>query len=436
MIKDFRKMEINRPKQTKQTSRKGKKAWRKNIDIEDIQDGLETVREVERDVGVKDMSMLQTDQLFQVDIDGDEKLKTKKERNSKPMKADEILGRRSKVPALNASHKAKRSQREGLSKKEVHKLLDRAGKNPYSTRNLVERQGLGKAPDYDLWGSEEAKPAKDSFISDLKQATSHNVATVAPKTLKETPLSLKKNREKEDAVSLPHAGKSYNPTIEAWQTLIQEAHENESKREAHRLKLEEEKNRIQLIIENFDDNGELSEDDSDNDEEDEEEEKQDESSNGKESLSVNKPVENKKKLKTQRNKEARHNKRLKLDSQVKALKKQIRDLQNIPLLLKEAEAQIEAALQSNNKAVPGTTKRKSAPKFSRNQNFIETPLEIKLSDELTDSLRLLKPEGNLAIDRFRSLQDRGLIEPRVPAAKRRKYAPKITEKWGYKDIKL
>ena len=33
------------PAQPKQPSRKGKKAWRKNVDVSEIQDGLEEVRE-------------------------------------------------------------------------------------------------------------------------------------------------------------------------------------------------------------------------------------------------------------------------------------------------------------------------------------------------------------------------------------------------------
>lgn len=33
------------PQQYKQTSRKGKKAWRKNVDVSDVQAGLDSARE-------------------------------------------------------------------------------------------------------------------------------------------------------------------------------------------------------------------------------------------------------------------------------------------------------------------------------------------------------------------------------------------------------
>jgi nucleolar protein 53 len=38
---------------------------------------------------------------------------------------------------------------------------------------------------------------------------------------------------------------------------------------------------------------------------------------------------------------------------------------------------------------------------------------LKFVDEITGSLRELKPEGHLAVDRFKSLQKRNIIEPRV-----------------------
>jgi nucleolar protein 53 len=66
----------------------------------------------------------------------------------------------------------------------------------------------------------------------------------------------------------------------------------------------------------------------------------------------------------------------------------------------------------------------------------EAPLEVVLPDELRDSLRLLKPEGNLLKDRFRSMMIRGKLESRRPVAygKQKKYT--VSEKWSYKDWEL
>lgn len=64
----------------------------------------------------------------------------------------------------------------------------------------------------------------------------------------------------------------------------------------------------------------------------------------------------------------------------------------------------------------------------------EPPLELVLTDELRDSLRLLKPEGNLLQDRFRNILVRGKIETRKPIQQGKKKRRTVTEKWSYKDF--
>lgn len=59
-----------------------------------------------------------------------------------------------------------------------------------------------------------------------------------------------------------------------------------------------------------------------------------------------------------------------------------------------------------------------------------------LEDELQDSLRLLKPEGNLLKDRYRSMLLRGKVETRRRITHAKKRRTTVTEKWSYKDWKL
>lgn len=66
----------------------------------------------------------------------------------------------------------------------------------------------------------------------------------------------------------------------------------------------------------------------------------------------------------------------------------------------------------------------------------EKQLELVLPDELKDTLRELKPEGNLLDDRFRSLIVQGKLESRKPVTQARKAKRKITEKWMSKDFKV
>jgi nucleolar protein 53 len=66
----------------------------------------------------------------------------------------------------------------------------------------------------------------------------------------------------------------------------------------------------------------------------------------------------------------------------------------------------------------------------------EKQLELVLPDELQESLRLLKPEGNLLKERYRSLLVRGKVESRRPISFAKKAKRKATEKWTHKDFML
>jgi len=63
----------------------------------------------------------------------------------------------------------------------------------------------------------------------------------------------------------------------------------------------------------------------------------------------------------------------------------------------------------------------------------ECEVDVQLGEDLSESLRGLKPEGNLFRDRFLSLQHRALIEPRQPVLpRRRKTKIKEYEKHAWK----
>ena len=66
----------------------------------------------------------------------------------------------------------------------------------------------------------------------------------------------------------------------------------------------------------------------------------------------------------------------------------------------------------------------------------QPPLELVLPEELQESLRLLKPEGNLLKDRFRNLLVSGKMETRKHIQQPKKKRLSYTEKWSYKDWNL
>jgi len=63
----------------------------------------------------------------------------------------------------------------------------------------------------------------------------------------------------------------------------------------------------------------------------------------------------------------------------------------------------------------------------------EREVDVQLGEDLSESLRALKPEGNLFRDRFQSLQQRALVEPRVPVLpSKRTFKVKEYEKHAWK----
>lgn len=337
------------------------------------------------------------------------------------------MSKRSAIPAL-AGPKPKSKKIQGVSKSELARLKQLAGRsNEGKSKSMtaVDKDGISRGGGYDLWDEPAAEPKKkktkseSDFTSDLPIAISHNKATVAPATIKENPIAVIKGSE---AVAVPDAGRSYNPSIEAWKDLIQREHDKEQEREDERLRLLERQHKIEEIMASTLGDVEVVSGEEDNDEEEHE-------SNLSKGLSVNKPVSVKIKTAAQRNKEKRHKEKMALQVELRALKAQLKDLARVPQLLKDEEAKLAAA-QKKEKI------RRDGRRLGTKHAVMKAPLEVKLSDELNDCLRRLKPEGNLARDRFRSLQERGIIEARIPQSKKRKYAVKTTEKWQYKDIKL
>ncbi|CAD6645764.1 CEI_1a_G0053510.mRNA.1.CDS.1 [Saccharomyces cerevisiae] len=442
-----------KPSQYKQSSRKGKKAWRKNIDLSDVEQYMEKKIDHEITHGTSDITSLQNDALFHVDVEGDEVLKKKlikRKQIKKVLKSKEILDAvktNSKIAALN-HHKnssGNPNKIQGVSKHELKKLMALAGRvhGESKIKNRVAKDGLVKTTAGDLWGEESNSKKqkvklpsgikldvekKDQVPEELlkKSTTSWSIASVRPSTLDIEPIAVKEFTE------IPHAGKSYNPNNKAWSELINKEYKEEKAREDERIALEKYKERIRHLMETLDDNEE--EESSSNEEEENENENESTQCSGSDKevkLSINKPVKNKKKTKYQRNKAKRHEEKVKSQQELKELRQRVKDLEEV---INSEETQILSAIESDSNKIKKSKKNKKH-KLGTKYSVIDERLEIKFSDELSDSLRKLKPEGNLLYDTVRKLQSSGKVETRVPVRKGRKYKQKITEKWTHKDFK-
>ncbi|KAK9488522.1 ribosome biogenesis protein Nop53/GLTSCR2 [Lipomyces starkeyi] len=406
-------MEVDAPKQLSQPSRKGRKAWRKNVDVSDIQEGLEKVREEKILVGTT-LNSLSSDQLFSVDTTASNA--ALKKVGKKPLKVDEILAQKSAIPALisrkrgievEAAALKKKGKVQGVTYKELGRLLRVAGRTAdgkTSLANLEANSPIIKDI-YDAWadGSEDAKiedkvekqeahtkKSKDLLANAkeirLFETTSYAKMQNPPSTITRPPIAFKESRK---AVDVPIEGKSYNPSLESWQELLAGENAALEKAEKERLREAEQKERIQRLGQLLEERERLGLDEVDSDEE----------------FNVSAPV-----------------------STVEVKKEE------------ELESAIGApsvpSTEHDKTTIDLTKPKKNVRKHKLGKyRAMERPIEVKLSDELTDSLRLIKPEGNLAKDRFISFQERGIIESRVQVMPGRKYKKKVTEKWSYKDIK-
>lgn len=379
------------------TSRKTKRSWVKNIDLNDIEKNLESNREKQR--------------LFGPDNEGDfvidESASNAPSTKVKKLKSQEILINKSKIPALEVERNKKPNG------KTITRLMKISGRIDNSTSMaLINKDGLLNVKNEDLW--DEPTEQTNEYVPEALPPSKLKVKKVRPSTIDVKPIEVEYQQQE------LHGGKSYNPSLESWKQLIDQEFGIEQIKEMNRNQLIEKQEMLARIL------AEEDESSGDDDDEEDNDDNNDNNDTNDMKLSINKPTEVKKKTKTQRNKELKHQKRLDLEDKLKQLKKQIHEIQQLDL---------DSIKQKDETPVSKVTKKSKAPKKLFKYNIMESPLEVKLSNELNSNLKNIKPEGNLFYNNMINLQKKGLIETRVPVAKKSKYKPKVTEKWTYKDFK-
>jgi nucleolar protein 53 len=392
-----------------------------------------------------------SDELFVIDTTGTDEVRKSIGKKHKPLKSDEILAQRSKIPALDGRKRGNQNVTDGVIEPRTKKTKsDWVSRKEYLRLKQVARDAnpLGKKTGdefYDPW-AEDAEPAttyddpRFDFLPKPK-------AKVEPATLKHAPISLAANGKPVPSIKMPHAGTSYNPVFEEWDKLL-ETHGAKAV-EAEKKRLEEEAKeaeRQRLIEEARNDDGEVKSDDESAWEGFESEYEK------PEWLTKKRPE---RKSKTQRNKVIRRKAaegKAKWEAQMKKRDAQAEYILKIAEEVQQRE--LERANQSDADDIEeGDDTELRRKTFGSKRGYVysiilsmflrltsyysvpEKRLELVLPDELQDSLRLLKPEGNLLDDRFRTLIVQGKLESRAPIVQARKARRKITEKWSAKDFK-
>ncbi|KAI2628949.1 ribosome biogenesis protein Nop53/GLTSCR2 [Xylaria nigripes] len=418
-----------------QPSRKGKKAWRKNVDVTEVTKGLEELNEEIIKGGV--IAERPSDELFTLDTTGDASIRKKFPKlSSKPLKADEIIAaRNSAVPAVSIRKRAgdktsdglipaKRARREYVTVKELSHLRKVADGHHESTVEVTDAS-------YDPWAV-TPQPATSDVLIDKRDAK-----VKAPKCFPQKPISLLANGKAMAAVPKPAGGFSYNPKFEDYEArymdesnkTVQAEQKRLAEEEAERLKAEAAA-RSAAEAEAAEARAELSEWEEDS-------EWEGVQSGGEELRPSAK--KQKRKTKADRNRIQRRKdeeRRLKHETKTQLRREQLEQIKQIAQEVAERDkaqalAQAEesdSSLASNDEVL----RRKQLGKLK----LPEKDLELVLPDELQDSLRLLKPEGNLLKDRYRSLLVRGRIESRRRIPFKKQAKAKVTEKWSYKDFNI
>ncbi|QIW99718.1 hypothetical protein AMS68_005236 [Peltaster fructicola] len=389
------------PATHKQPSRKGKKAWRKNVDLTEVQAGLENVRDEIIKGGV--ISEKTADQLFVVDLAGDTEA-DKQQQGRKLLKSEEILAQRSAVPGLNqrkrkaADLPVSASKRQKDGKYVSHKELQRLR----SVADNAEGIAIEENASHDVWESR-------------RQASMPTWPT--------------------PAVRRPEGGKSYNPLVGDWSALLEKegaaAVMSEQARLAAELAAEEKEARLlaeAAKVEEAERNEYATDYESEWDGFMSESEKTIHTAKQQKRKT---PAE-RNKIKARKEREAREvweRKQKEYDQQQKRIKQIAREVSARDKARRSAMVLPEMA--SSDEEEPELAKRR----FGK-VAVPEAPLEVVLPDELQDSLRRLKPEGNLMTDRYRNLLINGKLEVRKRRGQPKQRKTTRTEKWTYKDWTL
>lgn len=256
-----------------------------------------------------------------------------------------------------------------------------------------------------------------------------------PGSLREKPISLAANGKDIPAVRKPTGGYSYNPAFSDYEKRLSDEGTKAVESERKRLAAKEEEKikreaaaRSAAEAEAAEAKAELSEWDEDSEWEG--------FQSGTEETKMTKRPE--RKTKAQRNKIKRYKEEERKKKLEAAAKRKHKQLDALKQLTREATKQAGTSVL----AIPQFSDSESGDDDQLRRRKLgkakipEKDLELVLPDELQDSLRLLRPEGNLLRDRYRNLLVRGKLESRKHIPFKKQAKGKMTEKWTHKDFTL
>ncbi|XP_055944989.1 ribosome biogenesis protein NOP53-like [Argiope bruennichi] len=410
-------------------SKNRKKNWNKVCDIKDVEEYLEEKRLEERIGG--SVFEKTDDQLFVIQTDTKDDVLSKK--TGKPLRCFSNIGSYTKVPPpINISQKPYSKKIKNNLTRAVEKRSKRVAKAPQLKKDVpqkvVQKGDLFAAEIRDLW-ADEGKSV-DPEIEDLIKFRDEY-------TCKRTPKVPEHRYQKPSllpAVEVPHSGTSYNPDFFDHQDLLREAVKVEESKQKEEMHLK------RVLTDMFPSKAEAPTQESILqemsqglfEEADPEEDNQTETA----LLSYNPPVSHENRLpkaKRRRKKEMKEKERLRKLERLQ--KKRLSEVYRIKSLKSEIKKEAKETQKKVERNLQRRAEKMFKPRTLSKYKYENPDLEVNLSEELGDSLRTLKPEGNLLEDRYKSLQRRNLIEPRIRQKFQRRYKLKVQVKRSHRDFK-
>lgn len=398
-------------------SKNKKKSWNKYSDIKDIDDFLEEKRREEILGG--DVKQKANEQLFFISGADDLSpgISKKKDKKNRPLRCFQALSNCSKVaiPVTQNCGVIGRKQKNRISK-----VLDKKLKNIEASKQSTQQKNLAPTSRsfYNLW-DEEKKDSDEEIIQKKKLKV--------PRYRYQKPSLL-------PSVEIPHPGSSYNPTYEDHQKLLLEAVLVEQKKE------KEEQHLKRVLDDMFPSKEkapthetwlqEMSQglfEENSNEDMDNQDEGLVEVGNPPVHAGDRKTKSQKRKKKMIKQED--HRRKL-----AKADEKRIREvyrLQAIKTAIKEMVKKSEEKQREKDKR---EMEKMYNPQTLSRYKYEPQDLEVNLTEELPESLRTLKVEGDLLEDRYKSLQRRNIIEPRLRQRRKRKYKLKVQVKRSHRDF--
>ncbi|KAJ1729313.1 hypothetical protein LPJ61_003587 [Coemansia biformis] len=404
--------------------RKGKSAaWRKDIDLADVEAGLEERREEEKQGGAV-VEKRQDSELFMMDIAGDDKTRARVA-SQRGLRVDEILGRRSKVavPVLGSKmgEERKRKRAELALKRRLGKVAGFVGKRRVAPEGI--RMGAA-AQDLDIWGA-------------------GGTAAAAPSTKPKVAMSRKRLAHLAElpAVEVAHPGASYRPTKQAHAELVAKAGAEYAAEIRNEGKCDEFKGFrgvqavdgaiecAEFVMEEMTQGDAAADSDGDSDGSDTVRGSADEGG-------PRRTKAPRAKTRVDRNRQRRATQRLGEERKAKVLKQRLHELDMSARFSTGVDARAAASDLAAERTRRQAQEKATQPlKRLGKYDVPQLPEAVKLTEDLPVSLRELEPETNSFADTFNSLVKRNLVEPRIPfRPKTKPRRAKTTEKWAYKDF--